>query len=514
MRFDLSLELMDCLQGEGCAGPKAADKTERGVLGFGSKGVLGAPAGLSSLTAALGLLTGDAFRPPLQALPLPLEPRDRDRDRAREDPAGAGAGSRRQPADGCGTARSAWPGMEGAGRGGYGDGAHDERHDERRTGADLGLGLRSTDALGLGLGAYGSGSGSAWRGPDRLTPRGTCGADIGGGLAWGAENVAPGNGGGGTGTDRTTPNKAARPGPGPERNRDRDGRAMCDEGSGSTAHVVRQMAALDLVPRLPLHLGTLLPPPPPATARLHVPTPQPAPPSPTKQQPTALGLRFPPHPHAASSAPATSRPAAAAAAAGQAGGVGDGEDGQALVAMLRGIARALAAAGAAGQAEACGMGLPGVWVCKWVDYSKKYGLGYTLSNGSCGVFFNDATKMLLAPGMLLAQKEHLAWYAPRTEGASCVVCSSHRRSIKSRGAGHVGPCRHTPRPLVPLPLAGCNPPNERCSSSRWRTHPHRSSSSRWLVQSRGARPAASGSAARQADGHRLTQKLVRAPGYC
>jgi hypothetical protein len=36
-----------------------------------------------------------------------------------------------------------------------------------------------------------------------------------------------------------------------------------------------------------------------------------------------------------------------------------------------------------------------VWVSRWVDYSKKYGLGYKLSNGCSGVFFNDATKMLL-----------------------------------------------------------------------------------------------------------------------
>ena len=39
--------------------------------------------------------------------------------------------------------------------------------------------------------------------------------------------------------------------------------------------------------------------------------------------------------------------------------------------------------------------LPSVWVSRWVDYSKKYGLGYKLSNGCSGVFFNDATKMIL-----------------------------------------------------------------------------------------------------------------------
>jgi len=38
--------------------------------------------------------------------------------------------------------------------------------------------------------------------------------------------------------------------------------------------------------------------------------------------------------------------------------------------------------------------VPTVWVKKWVDYSSKYGLGYLLSNGSSGAYFNDATKIL------------------------------------------------------------------------------------------------------------------------
>jgi len=36
-----------------------------------------------------------------------------------------------------------------------------------------------------------------------------------------------------------------------------------------------------------------------------------------------------------------------------------------------------------------------VIVKKWVDYSSKYGLGYLLSNGMTGVFFNDSTKIIL-----------------------------------------------------------------------------------------------------------------------
>jgi polo-like kinase 1 len=34
-------------------------------------------------------------------------------------------------------------------------------------------------------------------------------------------------------------------------------------------------------------------------------------------------------------------------------------------------------------------------VKKWVDYSTKYGLGYLLTDGSTGVYFNDSTKIIL-----------------------------------------------------------------------------------------------------------------------
>jgi polo-like kinase 1 len=39
--------------------------------------------------------------------------------------------------------------------------------------------------------------------------------------------------------------------------------------------------------------------------------------------------------------------------------------------------------------------LPSEWVSKWVDYSNKYGLGYLLSNNSCGVYFNDSSKVII-----------------------------------------------------------------------------------------------------------------------
>jgi len=41
--------------------------------------------------------------------------------------------------------------------------------------------------------------------------------------------------------------------------------------------------------------------------------------------------------------------------------------------------------------------MPELWVTKWVDYSTKYGVGYILSDGSIGVYFNDSTKIVLVP---------------------------------------------------------------------------------------------------------------------
>lgn len=36
------------------------------------------------------------------------------------------------------------------------------------------------------------------------------------------------------------------------------------------------------------------------------------------------------------------------------------------------------------------------FVRKWVDYSSKYGLGYLLSDRSTGIYFNDASKIVLS----------------------------------------------------------------------------------------------------------------------
>jgi len=60
-----------------------------------------------------------------------------------------------------------------------------------------------------------------------------------------------------------------------------------------------------------------------------------------------------------------------------------------------GSSQAAAAAAAAPAAQQTV--IPELWVTKWVDYSSKYGVGYILSDGSIGVYFNDSTKIMLVP---------------------------------------------------------------------------------------------------------------------
>mmetsp|Transcript_18037 Transcript_18037/g.40932 ORF Transcript_18037/g.40932 Transcript_18037/m.40932 type:complete len:733 (-) Transcript_18037:77-2275(-) len=71
------------------------------------------------------------------------------------------------------------------------------------------------------------------------------------------------------------------------------------------------------------------------------------------------------------------------------------EDEQAMRTMHNNITAALSTAGKGTSSYVGSLPLPQVWVSSWVDYSKKYGLGYKLSNEQYGVFFNDSTKILL-----------------------------------------------------------------------------------------------------------------------
>ncbi|KAL7416413.1 kinase-like domain-containing protein [Mrakia frigida] len=63
---------------------------------------------------------------------------------------------------------------------------------------------------------------------------------------------------------------------------------------------------------------------------------------------------------------------------------------------------------------------PEVFIVSWLDYCNKYGMGYTLSDGSVGVHFNDSTSLILAP-----DKEHFDWL---TTGKSKSSTTLNRRN--------------------------------------------------------------------------------------
>ncbi|CAD8127828.1 unnamed protein product [Paramecium sonneborni] len=60
-----------------------------------------------------------------------------------------------------------------------------------------------------------------------------------------------------------------------------------------------------------------------------------------------------------------------------------------------------------------------VYVKKWVDYSSRYGLGYLLSNGATGVFFNDSTKIVLDTKTLIFE------YMERKGQDKQDICETH-----------------------------------------------------------------------------------------
>ncbi|TFY65776.1 hypothetical protein EVG20_g5313 [Dentipellis fragilis] len=52
-----------------------------------------------------------------------------------------------------------------------------------------------------------------------------------------------------------------------------------------------------------------------------------------------------------------------------------------------------------------------VFIVSWVDYCNKYGMGYALTDGSVGVYFNDSTSIILAP-----DKHHFDYITSRRHG--------------------------------------------------------------------------------------------------
>ncbi|XP_065191291.1 serine/threonine-protein kinase PLK1-like [Sycon ciliatum] len=69
---------------------------------------------------------------------------------------------------------------------------------------------------------------------------------------------------------------------------------------------------------------------------------------------------------------------------------------------------------------------PVFWVGKWVDYSDKYGFGYTLCDSSAGVLFNDSTRMLLAANDTSVQ------YVDRTGNEAFVTTEKYPEAMKKK----------------------------------------------------------------------------------
>lgn len=50
-----------------------------------------------------------------------------------------------------------------------------------------------------------------------------------------------------------------------------------------------------------------------------------------------------------------------------------------------------------------------VFLDKWVDFSCKYGLGYSLTDGTRGAYFNDSTSMTTKDDEYVCPMDGLAW---------------------------------------------------------------------------------------------------------
>ncbi|KAH7098852.1 Pkinase-domain-containing protein [Auriculariales sp. MPI-PUGE-AT-0066] len=73
-----------------------------------------------------------------------------------------------------------------------------------------------------------------------------------------------------------------------------------------------------------------------------------------------------------------------------------------------------------------------VFLVSWVDYCNKYGMGYALTDGCVGVYFNDTTSLVLS-----ADKEHLDFMQPRKSSTSTLVrkqlvMSSYPEDMKNK----------------------------------------------------------------------------------
>ncbi|KNC56230.1 plk/plk-unclassified protein kinase [Thecamonas trahens ATCC 50062] len=117
----------------------------------------------------------------------------------------------------------------------------------------------------------------------------------------------------------------------------------------------------------------------------------------------------------------------------------DDDDSAALRAMHDKLTKSFAlmnsgkAAAAAAAPDGAIPSEPAKWVIKWVDYSNKYGLGYQLSDGTIGVYFNDSTKIVLSSnGTNVDYVERLRSSAGSRDLAQSVTMEEYPESLNKK----------------------------------------------------------------------------------
>ncbi|KAG6574745.1 PLK/PLK-UNCLASSIFIED protein Kinase [Phytophthora cinnamomi] len=117
---------------------------------------------------------------------------------------------------------------------------------------------------------------------------------------------------------------------------------------------------------------------------------------------------------------------------------GDGEDGQHRLSESSSAAAIVAAAQRLkeirAEAEEIQPLVPAsLWISQWVDYTSKYGIGYMLSNGGSGVYFNDSTKMISsADGRVFEYVERQSSHKQGSESRAQYTMDSYDPALKKK----------------------------------------------------------------------------------
>ncbi|KAI9178844.1 Cell cycle serine/threonine-protein kinase cdc5/MSD2 [Blastocladiella emersonii ATCC 22665] len=89
-------------------------------------------------------------------------------------------------------------------------------------------------------------------------------------------------------------------------------------------------------------------------------------------------------------------------------------------------------------ADAADAAPPAVYVAKCIDYSSKFGLGYQLTNGITGVYFNDNTVMVMAP-----DQHHFEYLYPQQVPSAVAAAAAAAGRRPGPPEGPPGFRRHT-----------------------------------------------------------------------